>query len=305
MVSLDPSMGRGGYPLLFQAGETADGITHLVDRQHPHDAFMELSASYSVPLSPQASAYVYAGLPGEPALGPPTFMHRFSSMRNPEAPLAHHWLDSTHITMGVVTLGASTGQWKIEASRFNGREPDQSRWNIETRAFDSTSARLSFNPTPQWSLQVSYGDLKSPEQIEPEQRVKRTTASAMYQSTLGGRPWGSTFAWGRNDKSGHGPSRKVDAWVLESTLEVAERHLLFTRLERVSNDELFDDDDPLHGRVFDIGKLSVGYIHDFARLGSVKLGVGGLVSAFHVPADLKPAYGNRPHGLMIFLQARL
>jgi hypothetical protein len=45
MLSPDPFMGKRGYPLLLAAGETADGTTHLVDRQHPHDLFMELSAS--------------------------------------------------------------------------------------------------------------------------------------------------------------------------------------------------------------------------------------------------------------------
>ncbi|MDI1300967.1 MAG: hypothetical protein PSX71_03590 [bacterium] len=152
MVSLDPTMGKRGYPLLFQTGETADGENPLVDRQHPHDAFMELSITHSHPVGNNGAVYVYAGLPGEPALGPPAFMHRFSGLRNPEAPLTHHWLDSTHITFGVVTLGASQGPWKLEASSFNGREPDENRWNIETRQFDSWSVRLSYNPTPNWAV---------------------------------------------------------------------------------------------------------------------------------------------------------
>src|SRR6185369_5925271 len=105
MVSADPFYGNGGYPLLLQTGETADGRTPLIDRQHPHDLFMELSASYSHRLSESSSAFIYAGLPGEPALGPPAFMHRFSGEDNPEAPITHHWLDSTHIAYGVVTLG--------------------------------------------------------------------------------------------------------------------------------------------------------------------------------------------------------
>jgi hypothetical protein len=133
MVSLDPTMGKSGYPLLFQTGETSNGTTPLVDRQHPHDAFMELSSSYSVPIGADGAAFAYVGLPGEPALGPPTYMHRFSGMRNPEAPLTHHWFDSTHVTFGVTTLGLSEGPLKLEASWFNGREPDQDRWNIETR----------------------------------------------------------------------------------------------------------------------------------------------------------------------------
>src|SRR5581483_10530951 len=44
MTSLDPAMGSRGYPLLLQTGETADGRTGLIDRQHPHDLFMELAA---------------------------------------------------------------------------------------------------------------------------------------------------------------------------------------------------------------------------------------------------------------------
>ena len=132
MVSPDPLMGKKGYPLLLASGETADGVEHLVDRQHPHDFFMELSASYSVKLAEKASAFIYAGLPGEPAFGPPAFMHRQSISTSPEAPISHHWLDSTHITFGVVTGGLIYDRAKLEVSRFNGREPDQHRWNIET-----------------------------------------------------------------------------------------------------------------------------------------------------------------------------
>ena len=113
MLSPDPQIGKKGYPLLLQTGETADGTTQLVDRQHPHDLFMELSASYSRPIGQGASAFVYAGLPGEPAYGPPAFMHRQSGMDSPEAPISHHWLDSTHVTFGVVTAGYSDGPWKI------------------------------------------------------------------------------------------------------------------------------------------------------------------------------------------------
>src|SRR5262245_15096410 len=168
MLSPDPFMGARGYPLLFAAGETADGRTLLVDRQHPHDLFMELAGSYSYNLSAKSSVYIYGGLPGEPALGPPAFMHRTSGMDNPEAPISHHWLDSTHITFGVVTLGAVFDNWKIEGSAFRGREPDQHRFDIEAPRLDSVSARLTWNPIRELSAQVSWGRIHSPEQLEPE-----------------------------------------------------------------------------------------------------------------------------------------
>ena len=300
MLSLDPLMGPSGYPLLFQAGESADGETLLVDRQHPHDAFMELSAAYQWPIGEGARAWVYGGLPGEPALGPETFMHRLSGMRIPEAPLAHHWLDSTHITMGVVTAGAARGPVKLEASGFNGREPDEHRWNIETRRFDSWSARATVEAAEGLSLQASYGYLDSPEALEPETSVRRTTVSASWSAPS----IAVTLAWGRNDKEGHGARRKLDGWLLEVTGSPAKDHTLFTRIEQVEQDELFDHDHPLHGRVFDIRKATLGYIYDFARTGTARWSVGALASAFQVPDDMRPYYGAHPHAYMAFLQLR-
>jgi hypothetical protein len=179
MLSPEPLMGKSGYPLLLATGETANGTTPLIDRQHPHDLFMELSATYAHALSAADSIFVYTGLPGEPAFGPPAFMHRQSILDSPEAPITHHWLDSTHITYGVVTTGYVHESWKIEVSRFRGREPDEFRYNIETGTLDSSSARLSFNPTPEWALQTSFAHLVSPEQLEPAKDQDRFSASAI------------------------------------------------------------------------------------------------------------------------------
>jgi len=98
MVSAEPfTFPPGGSPLLFQTGESYKGQP-LIDRQHPHDLFMELSATYTVPIGERASWFVYGGYPGEPALGPTAFMHRTSASENTSAPLSHHLQDSTHIS---------------------------------------------------------------------------------------------------------------------------------------------------------------------------------------------------------------
>ena len=181
MASLEPeTVGERGYPLLLQTGETADGETRLIDRQHPHDFLMELSASYSLPVGERGSVFGYLAMPGEPALGPPVFMHRFSGQENPEAPISHHWLDSTHITFGVATAGYVWDRFKLEGSLFTGREPDSERWNFDSPKFDSYSTRLSWNPTPDWALQASWGRVKSPEELEPDVDADRTTASVSY-----------------------------------------------------------------------------------------------------------------------------
>src|SRR6185369_4721851 len=167
MLSPDPIMGARGYPLLLASGETANGVDRLIDRQHPHDLFMELSASVSQNIGSKSSVFLYVGLPGEPAFGPPAFMHRESILDSPEAPISHHWLDSTHISFGVVTAGVVVGRVKAEVSRFNAREPDQHRWNIEAGSLDSTAVRLSWNPTASLALQGSWGHFEDTEQLEP------------------------------------------------------------------------------------------------------------------------------------------
>lgn len=302
MLSLDPAMGKSGYPLLFQTGETANGRSPLIDRQHPHDLFMELAASYSHAIGKDSSVFVYAGLPGEPALGPTAFMHRASGMDNPEAPLTHHWLDSTHITFGVVTAGYVWRNIKLEASAFNGREPDQYRWNIETRKLDSASARLTWNPTPEWSMQLSHGRLDSPELLEPEMAVKRTTASASYQHAFGGRNTHTTLAWGRNMKAS---GVATDGYLLETSAHVASKTIVFGRFEKVDNDELFMEGEALHGSVFNVKKLSLGAVQDLFSAGKVKFSAGALASKHWAPPALDGVYGGKPSSYMIFFRAKI
>ncbi len=302
MMSLDPLMGPNGYPLLLATGETGNGTTPLTDRQHPHDLFMELATSYSVPLSDKSSAFVYLGYPGEPALGPPAFMHRFSGADNPEAPITHHWLDSTHIVFGVATLGYVYDKWKIEGSVFSGREPDQNRWDFEPATFDSGSMRLTFNPSPDWSLQTSYGHLHSPEQLHPDVNENRVTASASYNKPFGDNNWATTFAWGRRiDNPGH----RLDGFMLESAVTFAERHTVFGRAERVDEDELFEDPSPLAGRSFTVNKLSLGYIYDIPIADHLKAGIGGLGSTYALPDEVRPAYGGTPFSYMIFMRLKI
>lgn len=301
MFSLDPLMGKNGYPLLLQTGETANGVTPLTDRQHPHNLFMELAGIYSQTLAADISAFLYAGYPGEPALGPPTFMHRFSGIDNPEAPISHHWLDSTHITYGVVTAGAVSGDWKIEGSIFNGREPDQYRWGFNPLRLDSESVRLSWNPGENWAFQVSYGFLKSPEQLEPNVDQHRTTTSAIYNKKLEHGNWQTTLAWGLDDNE---PGHALNAWMLESAVSWY-RHTVFARAENVDKDELFLEGNPLFEHVFDVSKLSVGYLYDIPVAEHLSLGIGGLGSVYALPASLKAAYGAEPLSYMLFTRVKL
>jgi hypothetical protein len=299
MLSPDPFMGPSGYPLLLATGETADGKTHLVDRQHPHDLVMELSGAVSHQIGIKDSVYLYAGLPGEPAFGPPAFMHRLSSMDSPEAPITHHWLDSTHITFGVITAGWAHRNWKIELSSFKGREPDQRRYDIEAPKLDSQAVRLSYNPTAHWSLQASWAHLTSPEQLNPETNEDRWSASAIYTVPVGRDGWWSTTgAFGSKRLSDD--NRALNAWLIESAYKPNDPWTVFARAEAVQNEELA----PGH-QVQNVGKVSLGAIHDWRAAQHLKIGLGVLYAVDVVPSALRADYGSAPGGGMAFVRLKI
>jgi hypothetical protein len=298
MLSPDPLMGKSGYPLLLASGETANGTDRLIDRQHPHDLFMELSASLSRNIGAKRSVFLYGGLPGEPAFGPPAFMHREAIMDSPEAPISHHWLDSTHISFGVVTAGVIVDRVKIEVSRFNGREPDQHRWNIETGPLDSTAIRVSWNPTRTLSLQGSWGHFVEPEQLEPGVNQKRWSASALWANEVApGWKLAGTLAWGRKSSHGHD-----DALALEASLKHA-GWTIFGRGEMTENRELTNIED---GPAYRVGKVSLGAVRDFKVAEHFSLGLGGLFAVNFVPDGLAPLYGgHNPTGALGFVRLKL
>ena len=304
MTSLDPVIERGyGYPLLYQSGETYGGEP-LHDRQHPHDLFSELAVTLSHKFDEKQSVYFYAGYPGEPALGPPTFMHRLSGMDNPDAPIGHHWQDATHITFGVVTAGYTYDKFKFEASAFKGREPDENRWNFDKPKLDSFSGRFSYNPTKEWSFQISHGYLKNPEPAEPEVKIRRrTTASAIYNKNLtNDRNWSNAFVWGRNKDDEGG----TNAFLYESNYQF-QKNTIFGRAEQVqkSAHELVLEDAIYQNRNYLVGAFSVGYIRDIVKDKGIDVGLGAMATYNHNPASLTPVYGGTNHGgLQIFMRFR-
>jgi hypothetical protein len=298
MLSLEPAMEPRGYPNLFATGETAGGEP-LVDRQHPHDLFMELAARIDVNLGANTRLFLYGGPVGEPALGPSAFMHRASAGLNPEPPITHHWFDSTHITYGVVTAGFAGRGWQIEASGFRGAEPDEARWNIETPRIDSWSIRATLTPSPHWAIQASYGEITEPEAIHPGEDERRFTASAHYAN---GKGLAVMLAYSNKRRV---PGGSLDAWLAEASWDIDRRNTLFGRFENVANDELFPDhDDPLHDRTFRVSKFQLGYARRIP-LGPVELALGGSLAAYAKPAALDAAYGRNPIGYTLFARVTL
>ena len=311
MLSLDPAtVTSRRYPLLFQTGESAFGQP-IVDGQHPHELFMELSAQYAQPLGGKGIFNVYYAPVGEAALGPVSFPHRASAMELPQAILGHHWQDSTHIANNVLTAGFSSKWARIEASGFHGKEPDEGRWNVDMGPMDSWSTRLSVFPSKTWMAQVSGGRLKTPEQFHSDD-VERITASVHHViPRSNGNYWATSLIWAQNHKTLQ--DTRTTAIAAETVAPFGRKNFITARFEWSQRDELFDYDHDLAHEIehrtgksaFNVAAYTLGYTRDVELVRSLQSGIGANVTAYGIDSVLKPFYGNRPWGVNVFLRFRL
>ncbi len=301
MLSLDPAtITARRYPELFQTGETAFGKP-IVDGQHPHDFLMSLGVNWARSLNEHTVLELYYAPVGDPALGPVAFPHRTSASEIPQAPLGHHWQDSTHIANNAVTAALKLNIVRFEASGFYGSEPNENRWNIDFGPINSWSTRLSVFPSDRWMAQVSVGRLSRPERQTPGD-VVRSTASLHYTLPVRAAAWASSFVWGRN----HDILSKSNsnAFLLESVLPITGRDYLTGRAELVDKNELFADG-PLNGTAFRIGAYMLGYTRDVATFDHLIAGLGLNVTGYTLPAAIQPVYGGHPAGVNLFARFRL
>lgn len=302
MLSLDPlTVGGEGYPLLFQSGETWQGEP-LVDRQHPHDLFSELSVGYSHMFSGNVDAFIYFGYPGESAFGPVVFMHRPSSLYNPDAPIGHHWQDATHITFGVGTLGFRYKNLKLEGSLFTGREPDEERYGFDHPRFDSWSVRLSYNPSPSWALQVSRARMKDVHELGPREDINKITASAIHALQLGPDTFlNSAAVWGYNNAEGHHARNAV---LLESALSMNTTiYGKYEWVEKSTEDLLLNEDMYGHGALFPVNTVTLGIQQDLFSVRKTNMAVGAQATWYRADSQLDSLYGKNPFALEIYLRA--
>jgi hypothetical protein len=310
MFSLEAfTFSPGGSPQLFQTGETYKGQP-LVDKQHPHDLFMELSATYTIPIGERATWFTYVGFPGEPSLGPTAFMHRASASENPTAPLSHHLQDSSHISFGVFSTGFTYRWFKLEGSLFNGREPDENRYNFEFNPWNSRAVRFSISPNKNWAMQWSYGLLKNPEALKSGD-VRRMTASLSYNKRFARGNWATSLIWGRNDENHTNDVETLNGYVAESTLNFFDKNYVYTRLELVDKVDLLSHEEAQrlsiaadHHAIFRVGAYTFGAARDIWNTEKFSLALGGDLTLYSKPEVLDAVYGNNPISYKFFIRIR-
>ena len=309
MLSLEPTtVSDRRYPELFQQGETAYGKP-IADGQHPHDFFMELAALYDYKLNEKTMMSFYVAPVGDPAFGPPAYPHRTSGSEDPLAPLGHHFEDSTHIASEVITLGITHRNFRLEASGFHGREPDEDRWDIDSGKIDSWSTRFTVNPGQNWSFQYSITQLHSPEALAPDEEIRRMTASLIYNRPIRNGNWASMVLWGRNQSLQDG--NVGNAYLAESTLRFLTRNYVWARIENADRtNQLLLGENPLPPgfteRYFTrVQAYTAGYDRDLGRIPHLSTTLGAQLTWYGVPPLLKAGYGSHPLGIVGFLRVRV
>jgi hypothetical protein len=304
MLSLDPATtGKDGYAEIFQVGEVLNGRP-LVDRQHPHDLFMQLAAIWRTPVTSTTGLTVAGGPAGEPALGPVAFMHRASAAEFPLAPLSHHTFDSSHVAYGVITAAVDHGPWVVEGSVFNGREPDDNRWNFDFGRLDSVSGRVWYRPTPTLELQVSTGHLTHPEALEPG-NIQRTTASGSWFDRNGNDFLAVTAGYGLNVTD----EANRHAIFGEATRRMRSTSL-FARLEmvQVETNLLLTGAIPLTREAAaltnTVGAFTFGGVRDVGQWHGFDGGLGAALTVYAVPDALTVSHGNHPASFQVYFRIR-
>ena len=305
MFSVDPAtVGKSGYREIFQVGEALDGKP-LIDHQHPHDLFMQLAAAWRIALPKDFALTLSGGPAGEPTLGPIAFMHRPSASGLILAPLGHHTFDSTHISFGVVAAGIERGKWTVEGSVFNGREPDEDRWDFDFGRLDSYAGRVWFKPTDQWLFQVSSGKLIEPEQLE-EGNVVRTTASGSWFKQGSRGLQAVTAGYGVNAAHGehrHGVfgeftfERQPYSFSGRLDLQQVETSVLLT------GEIPHDDHEREPART--VAAFTLGGTRRVASWRGFEGDIGAHVTFYGVPDVLKPTHGSSPVSFQLFFRLRL
>lgn len=260
-----------------------------------------VSASHPLSRSGNKSIFGYIGSSGSVALGPPdSLMRRYAGLDTPDTTLSPHWLYPENGTANVFTVGYSWRDLKFERSVFSSETPDQPA-NKNLLKLDSRSLRLSYNPSPSWTLQISRGSISGLDQMVPNGDVKRTTISATYHTDIQGSEWQTTLAWGRNARKFR---ETTMGYLFESTLRFSGANVFFGRLEQVGSDELMRENESVQARLFKMNKLTLGYFRNVNASARVKFDVGILANRHFIPSEMATPYGASPTGYMVFIRLK-
>lgn len=299
---------KRGYPELLQIGEHDGEDQPYIDAQHPHSSpIMGLTLSDTIRIGEgKDHLRIFFAPRGQPTDGPIAFMHRPTGMVNPDAPLGHHvGQDVAHITSTVFGASLALGRTRVEASTFNGAEPESTKVDLPLGKLNSYSARLIYKFSQDWSAMVSAAQLKDPEPHDPDiTKVERYSASLYGQHQMSsGWMFHNTTIFGLvnfYDRISALRSVLHEFWLHQKDVP----HNFWGRVEFV---ERAPAQLGILGNANSLGPkwvtaLTAGYTHDLRHFNFGTVGLGTSITKNFIPSEFENSYGGDPISGRIFIQ---
>ena len=288
MLSLDAAtVGSDGYREMFQAGEVfedsrssiASTRTTSSCRPRPHGA---RDVGFDRPVNHRRGIRFTRARPGG--------VHASCvGVRQPDGAAHPPPLRRDARLVRRRDRGVSRGRWTVEGSVFNGREPDEHRWDFDFGPLDSVSGRVWFKPNAEWAFQVSTGHL-----VEPEQS-SQATSSARRPPRRGRAPADPTCRPSRPATAGTTPAMAIARPCSSKAPVIPDNTRSYSRLEVVQPE--------FAATAVRSPRLPSAASQRVAGSG-LEGGIGGGVT-FHFPAaELEPDYGPHPVSFQIFFRLR-
>ncbi|HVK61884.1 MAG TPA: hypothetical protein VM432_10055 [Bdellovibrionales bacterium] len=294
-----------GYPELLQIGEENARHKPYVDAQHPHSSpIMGLTLSDTITLGNRPDhAKLWFAPRGQSTDGPIPFMHRPTSMVNPDAPLGHHiGQDLGHIASTVLGSSIRFGETTIEASIFNGTEPEPTKVDLPVGNPNSSSARLTQEFSKHLYAMSSAAYVKSPEPHEPElDHIWRYSASVYYDRTLdSGWALHNAFIWGLVNF--YDDISALNSFNEEISI-VRKNQNIWSRIEYLQRTPGELQIPARNSEPRWVTAATFGYTHRTTSWDFGYLGVGASVTKNILPSEFHSTYSGDPLTVKIFLQA--
>jgi hypothetical protein len=302
---------RHGYPELLQVGEERGDGSPYIDAQHPHSSpIMGLTLSDTMGLADDRSLKLSFAPRGESTDGPVAYVHRAAARDMPDAPLGHHvGQDAGHISSTVLAAQLSVKAWIIEASAYNGDEPEPTHVNLPLGPLNSGALRLIYAITPSHRVMGSAAEVKQMDPAFPGMTSATRLSASLYDRFPLSGAWTVDHDFVVGSISWHPAGATLTSFLDEVTATSGQSDI-WGRLEIVQRlgSELALPDTPAMVASQDkrwVSALTVGYTYWAARSHGLELGIGTSLTADAIPAAWANAYGSQvPLTGRIIIQVR-
>jgi hypothetical protein len=299
-----------GYPQLLQIGEERSDGSPYIDAQHPHSSpIMGLTLSNTLNLGSSSALKLFFAPRGESTDGPIAYMHRESARDDPDAPLGHHvGQDVGHITSTVLGAQLSLGHVTIEASAFNGTEPQPTKVDLPLGPINSGALRVTYVFAPEHRVMASVAHVDQQDPTYPGTTSATRLSTSLYDRfALGGGTLDHAFVLGHVARY---PNSISETSILDEAVWGRGSSDVWGRIEvlqRLASELEIPGAEPTSGaneRRW-VSGLTLGYTHWTYVDRSLQFGFGTSLTLNVIPSDWATVYGSRtPLTVRLIFQLR-